>query len=301
MLSTGNPAVNPSAWSAGEPFEVDLGHARMAGLCFGPATAEPLLALHGWLDSAASFAPLAPLLPYRVIAPDLVGHGYSSHRPAGVSSPFTDHVRDVFDLTAALGLERCHVLGHSMGGAVAVLYASAFPERVERLGLIESLGPLTWPDADYPAVLRRALLEQRAARQRTPPRYADVEPLIRARMEANGLDRAQAWLLLERNLDFDGSAWTWRSDPRLRWQSPHRSSEGQVLAAVAAITAPTLVLLCDPPTPYLSGAAMERRIAHLRHGRVRRLPGVHHLHLSTTAATAAALTEFYRGAERSTS
>jgi pimeloyl-ACP methyl ester carboxylesterase len=293
MLSTGAPAVNPPVFASGEAFEVDLGHARIAGLCFGPATAEPLLALHGWLDNAASFATLAPLLPFRVIAPDLVGHGHSSHRPAGVSSPFTDHVRDLLELTEALGLGRCHLLGHSMGGAVAVLYAAAFPERVQRLGLIESLGPLTWPDAEYPQLLRRALLEQRAARQRTPPRYPEVEALIQARIEANGLDRAQAWLLLQRNLDYDGNAWTWRSDPRLRWLSPYRLSEGQVLAAITAITAPTLVLLCDPPTPYLSGPAMEQRIARLRYGRVHRLPGVHHLHLSTTAATAAALNDFY--------
>ena len=77
----------------------------LAGLEFGTPGGRPVLALHGWLDNAASFATVAPLLAknLHIVALDLPGHGHSGHRSADASYPFTEWVPEVFRAADALG------------------------------------------------------------------------------------------------------------------------------------------------------------------------------------------------------
>ena len=75
---------------------IDLPHIRLAGQRWGEGE-HIVLALHGWLDNAASFAPLAPYLiddNTSLIALEFAGHGRSAHRPLGAGYHFTDHMRD---------------------------------------------------------------------------------------------------------------------------------------------------------------------------------------------------------------
>ncbi|MGO4781325.1 alpha/beta fold hydrolase, partial [Lysobacter sp. 2RAB21] len=66
-----------------QEFVVDTEFGRLAGLRNGRVGAPRLLALHGWLDNAASFVPLAPWFEgFDLVAPDLPGHGASAHLPA---------------------------------------------------------------------------------------------------------------------------------------------------------------------------------------------------------------------------
>ena len=107
---------------------------RMAGS--GP----PLVLIHGVTSSSetwrAVFSPLAER--YTVIAPDLVGHGQSA-KPRGDYSmgAFASGVRD---LVASLDLGPATIIGHSLGGGVAMQFSYQFPERTERLGLVSSGG-----------------------------------------------------------------------------------------------------------------------------------------------------------------
>ncbi|HJU38804.1 MAG TPA: alpha/beta fold hydrolase, partial [Tahibacter sp.] len=124
---------------------LELPHLTLAALAWGDPALPPLLAVHGWLDNAASFSALAPLLAARfhVVAIDLPGHGRSAHRAPGTWYHYVDYLGDLAGAVAALGWQRFTLLGHSLGGAVASAYAAAHPERVGRLLLVESLGPLT--------------------------------------------------------------------------------------------------------------------------------------------------------------
>src|SRR5579875_3291993 len=118
---------------------------ELAALQWGEPDAPPLLALHGWLDNAASFGAIAPRLAAcrRVIAPDLPGHGHSAHLPAGaIRYHVVDQVDHVLDAADALGLASFDLLGHSLGAGIASLIAAALPARVGKLALIEGLGPL---------------------------------------------------------------------------------------------------------------------------------------------------------------
>ena len=101
----------------GDPIELKVAAAsgELAALQWGDAAAPPLLALHGWLDNAASFARLAPLLARqrRVIALDLPGHGRSAHMPEPARRyHVVDQVDAVLDFADALGFDRFDLLGH---------------------------------------------------------------------------------------------------------------------------------------------------------------------------------------------
>ena len=83
--------------------EVTLDTARgpLAALRGGDPSGPKLLCLHGWLDNAASFLPLAPhLAGFDWVALDLPGHGASSHRAPGYDYAFADWLHDVLERAA---------------------------------------------------------------------------------------------------------------------------------------------------------------------------------------------------------
>jgi len=121
-----------------DAWEIDLhGHEvvyRIAGE--GP----PVVLIHGMVNASRHWAAVAERLAERhlVIAPDLIGHGDSA-TPRGDYS-LGAHAAVIRDLLSALGIERATMVGHSLGGGVAMVYFWQFPERVERLALVSSGG-----------------------------------------------------------------------------------------------------------------------------------------------------------------
>src|ERR671916_2492968 len=99
-----------------------------------------LLLLHGIANSSQTWEHVAPRLSERftLIAPDLLGHGQSA-TPRGDYS-LGAHASGVRDLLTALGQQRVTVVGHSLGGGIAMQFAYQFPERAERLVLVSSGG-----------------------------------------------------------------------------------------------------------------------------------------------------------------
>ena len=118
-----------------------------------------LLFIHGLLGSQRQWAHLVDRLDddHRVIVPDLFGHGESA-KPMGDYS-LGAHAATLRDLLDRLGIERVTLVGHSLGGGIAMVFSYLFPERVDRLVLVASGGlgrevsPLlrsaTLPGAEY--------------------------------------------------------------------------------------------------------------------------------------------------------
>jgi pimeloyl-ACP methyl ester carboxylesterase len=107
-------------------------------------TSGPVVVLvHGIASRAAQWEQVMTRLGehHRVIAPDLLGHGLSA-KPRGDYS-LGAHACGLRDLLAALGHDRITLVGHSLGGGIAMQFAYQFPERVERLALVSAggLGP----------------------------------------------------------------------------------------------------------------------------------------------------------------
>ena len=121
-----------------DAWEIELhGHQvvyRVAGE--GP----PVVLVHGMVNSSRHWSAVAERLAegHLVIAPDLIGHGDSA-TPRGDYS-LGAHAAVIRDLLSALGIERSTMVGHSLGGGIAMVFFWQFPERVERLALVSSGG-----------------------------------------------------------------------------------------------------------------------------------------------------------------
>lgn len=272
-------------------LNLQLPHLRLAARAWGDPALPPLLALHGWLDNAASFDRLAPLLceHFHIVALDLPGHGRSGHRPAGTWYHYVDYLGDVLAAAAALGWERFGLLGHSLGGAVASVLAAACPDRVERLLLIEALGPLAGDAGQTLGQLQRALAQRSALQDKALRVFTEVGAAERARMQANDLSAQAARILVGRGVRVVDGGFVWSSDPRLTLASPQRYVEAQILAVLEGIRAPTLLILAQPAPAFLEEGMINARIARVSGIEVVRMPGHHHLHLEDPAPVAAAI------------
>ncbi len=276
-----------------EELRFEVNGQLMAARAIGPADGRPVLALHGWLDNAASFRALEPYLDsVRLVALDLVGHGFSAHRPEAMPYYIWDNVADVLAVADELGWEQFHLLGHSMGAGIASLLAGTMPERVLSLVLLEGLAPMADEPQELPEKMALAI-RRRQRRERTPKYYPDMDAAVSARMKGRFpvTEQAARWLV-ERSIVHTTQGFRWRSDPALVLPSVLRLSEEQVRAFLCRIAAPALLVMGSEGigTPLLDERA--ELIAGLQR---RSFTGNHHLHLEEGPARliAAAINSFH--------
>ncbi len=254
------------------------GH-QIAARAWGPETGRKVLAVHGWLDNAASFDLLAPLLPdLHLVAIDMAGHGRSSHRAPGIPYHFVDFVTDVISAADGLGWEQFSFVSHSLGAGVSSFVSALLPERIEKLVLIEGLGPMAGDPSKAPEALLASIKQMRRHPGKRPPVYADVDALIEARMRAGDLSHTAAKHLIERSSQNCEGGITWTSDARLRFTSPLYLTEEQILAHLRAIKAPSLLINGEQGI-ITERAGMKQRYAAVGNLRVKTVPGGHHLHM----------------------
>ena len=135
---TGRPVPVASAVQQFEEWQIALHGRRAVYRIAGSGPAVVLI--HGMLNSSSHWQSVAMDLArdHTVLAPDLIGHGDSA-APRGDYS-LGAHAASIRDLMAAIGIERASIVGHSLGGGVAMQFFYQFPQRVERLALISSGG-----------------------------------------------------------------------------------------------------------------------------------------------------------------
>jgi pimeloyl-ACP methyl ester carboxylesterase len=219
----------------------------------GPAPGPTVLLLHGYMDAAATWQPVAPALTaqgFRVLAPDLRGYGDGARVPAGGYYHFADYVFDVADLVDQLvpAGTPLIVVGHSMGGTVANMYAGTFPERVARLVLLEGAGPPDNPHEVAPDRMRKWVEDVRAVRARPVRRMASREEALR-RLVGNHPRVAEEVLrerldALARELPDGGLAWKY--DPLHVTRSPMPFFSAGWTAFARRITCPVLFVSGGP-------------------------------------------------------
>lgn len=276
-------------------FELQIPLGRITGLR-SEGEGTRVIALHGWLDNAASFVPLAPYLGgVQLVAPDLPGHGASAHLAPGAEYTSGVAVNAVLDIADALGWETFSLLGHSMGAGIASLVAASVPERVQRLVVIEALGGLAETVERTADRWREAIAAARALPGKKLRVFADLAAPVRARMQANQLSEAAARLLVERGVRAVDDGYVWSSDPRLTLPTPQRLSEPQLARLVAGIACPTTVVYADPPQAYFPEPLRTQRAQLLPDGRLHVIAGIHHLHMEDPAAVADVIGDFLRG------
>ena len=199
------------------PVELATGAGTLRGLRWGRTGNTSILALHGWLDNAASFAGLAPLLADAdVVAIDLPGHGYSDHRPTGTRYHFIDYIPSVLDAMNELGWPNCVLIGHSLGAAIASFTAATEPGRVLGLFLIDGLGPSSEKPHSAPGRLQCSIRRFADSPATATAEYPDLDTMINARHRVGRISKFGAAALATRNAMQGERGFRWRTDPRLR-------------------------------------------------------------------------------------
>ncbi|MCQ4319090.1 alpha/beta hydrolase [Stutzerimonas stutzeri] len=280
-----------------EEIRLSLPHIEVAAHLYGPEDGQPVIALHGWLDNAATFSRLAPLLEgVRIVALDLPGHGHSDHRPLGAAYNIWDYAHDVLQTAEQFGWKRFSLLGHSMGAIVSVLLAGAMPDRVERLALIDGVIPYTGEAETAPQKLGESLQKLLVVDNKRKPVYASFEQAVAARMKGVGaVSHEAAERLAQRGLMPVPGGYTWRTDARLMLPSSMRLTRAHALAFVHGVACPASLVLAEQG--LLTQPARLELIQALPFV-LHRLPGGHHLHLDDQVgaeAVAAVFNPFFAG------
>lgn len=247
-----------------------------------------MLALHGWRDNSASFNRLAELLPERrIIAPDFPGHGRSTRRHAQASYSIWSYLEEVDALVESHCAGGCVLLGHSMGGAVAALYAALYPERCERLVLLDSIGPLATRAQDAPVQMREAQDQLRTRKLSWRQHYPSLDAAIAARA-SRGLNEPAARALAERGVRRDDQGWYWDQDPRLAMKNTVSFTEEHSQAFLERIECPVLLVAARS---FWTGRMdwFEQRCSYFRSLDLHVLDGSHHQHMEDEAPVVASL------------
>ncbi len=142
---------------------------------------QPLVLLHGLFGSADNWGTVAKHFAqhYQVISIDLRNHGRSPHSDSQTYAEMADDLLETFD---ALGMDRVHLLGHSLGGKVAMQFAMQYPAKVSKL-IVVDMAMRAYPDR-YTQLMNHMLavnLSQMASRNEVDNALKDVIPHLRVR------------------------------------------------------------------------------------------------------------------------
>ncbi|MGR5286970.1 alpha/beta fold hydrolase [Vibrio maritimus] len=245
--------------------------------------AKTVVFIHGWMDNAASFHALFPLIEqyapdWRVIAIDLPGHGHSSHKSAHHFYNFHDYIDDLHRILVKLHAVDVCLVGHSLGALIASCYSAAFPEKVSCLVQIEAHIPLSESPQLSPERLRKGIESRERWRNKTAKSIPSKQDAIAMRKRATKLPTEAVLPIVERDLRQSGDKWVWRHDSKLKCESVYRMSEPQALAIMEAVTVPHLIILGQRGYAYLQRPEC---LQPLSNAQIEMVEGDHHCHLES--------------------
>jgi pimeloyl-ACP methyl ester carboxylesterase len=242
---------------------------RLHYLDWGNADAPTLILVHGNRDHARSWDWTARALRdrFHVVALDLRGHGDSAWSPDGCYL-LAYHVIDLVELVEALGSPRVSIVAHSFGGGVASRYAAMFPDRIDRLAIVDGFGPspdiyAKWAEAGPVDRTRDWIAERRDPKFARPRRLATVDDAAARMAAANArLSHGQAHHLARHGVRLHDDGYGWKYDPQVGMFAPEDFALDPT-AFWRAIEAETLI--CYGTESWSSDPVADGRAAHFRH------------------------------------
>jgi pimeloyl-ACP methyl ester carboxylesterase len=255
----------------------------------------PVIMLHGWLDNSESFSMLMESAPMQCsnmefAAIDFAGHGESFTRPAGENLHFIDNVADILAFTQAMGWEKFHIIGHSMGAALGSLVTATYPEKVLGFVSIEAMGPMSTDAKDAVKQLRQHL-DYRLKVPGKTPRYQSVDEALEARMKKGGANKPAMRAMVLRNLSQQNGEYQWKTDQRLRYPTAIRMTPQHTYQVLKSIAGKMLTIWGDQGFKKLY-PEMSSRGDEFAEIKQQVLVGGHHLHMENPEPVAAAIMEY---------
>jgi pimeloyl-ACP methyl ester carboxylesterase len=236
-----------------------------------------MILVHGGLDHARRWAWVARALreDYHVYALDLRGHGNSAWAPGALYS-VAEHVLDLSALADIVKGFPVHLVGHSLGAAVTLLYAGIYPDRVKKVVAIEGVGlpPFRRMQQIPPADRIRNWIEKvRGMEQRAPHDYPDLASAVARMKEANPFltEKVAEHLTLHgTNWNADGSI-IWKFDNYARLGAPYGMNLDEATSVMARIMCPVLLFwgrqsfALDPDLAEEAAALKDRTVVKVDH------------------------------------
>ncbi|WP_221798567.1 alpha/beta fold hydrolase [Oceanobacter mangrovi] len=253
-------------------FSVD-GH-QLAALEYGSEFSSLAVAIHGWLDNAASFWRLSQHLQCRIIALDLPGHGNSDWLADGYT--IWRHA----EIVCAFVQQYCevapHLIGHSLGGGICSMVAGTLGEQIASLTLIDSIGPMTTEGVLAAETFQR-YVRSKASKARFA-RYDDEQQALASRLRHGaGITPAALLPIVRRGLRADANGVSWKMDPRLKQPSPVRLTPTMLESFLSSIQVP--VLAARARDGLYDADTFERLAGYIPDCRILVTDGHHHFHL----------------------
>ena len=247
---------------------------------WGRSGYAPVIALHGWLDNAASFDRMLPFMEnLHVIALDLAGHGRSSHRSRDSSYDIWIDIGEVISVADQMGWDRFSLIGHSRGAAIAGLIAGTYPDRVAQLALIDGYVPMPSEADDAAKQLKRAIRENKRFANSQPTFFPDFEKAIQARVKGFvPLQQEAAALLAKRGVSECSRGFYWANDQRLKAASFVKFSKDYLEGFFTSILARVLMIQAEN-SALSPGRQQNALFEWVRHMEIQKVSGSHHLHL----------------------
>ena len=217
---------------------------RMHYAVWGDGSLPPLLLIHGGQDHCRNWDFVAAHLldKYTLYAPDLRGHGDSGWAIGGMYS-LPEFVLDIATLATAI-TGKLTIIGHSLGGAVAMQYAGTFPENVERVVSIEGWGPPVMEHQTAHVRMSHWIGHMHEMERRHPRRYATIEEATRRMMEANPhlTPEMARHLTIHGTRRNDDGTLSWKFDNYVRIRSPYEFNVEDAKDIWSQIDSPVLLI-----------------------------------------------------------
>ncbi len=272
---------------------------------WGSEAAPKLFVLHGWMDVSASFQFVVDCLArdWQVIAPDWRGFGLTERTGADCYW-FPDYFADLDALLDHYSPEQpVNLVGHSMGGNIATIYAGVRPHRIAKLVNLEGFGLATTTPAQAPGRYAQWLDELRAPPQMR--RYATRDEVIARLCKTNPrLTPERADFLADHwSTRRDDGQWEILGDPAHKIVSAQLYRSDEVLACWRHISAPVLWVEAEHTDMWRWMGPREKVRAEIEH-RMQSIPRVtparvsdagHMLHHDQPAAVARLIEDFVAG------
>ncbi|WP_423823239.1 alpha/beta hydrolase [Salinisphaera sp. SPP-AMP-43] len=280
---------------------IDIGGLNYAYRRVGSPGGQPLLLLHGLMDTSASFARLVDALAvdgdpgFDVIAPDWRGHGQSQATPGEYWFP--NYLADLDALLDALDIARPAVLiGHSMGGQIASLFAGVRPERSAALIALDSLNIPDSDPGEAPTRYRSWMNARHHSTARQPTVYNDPDQLIaRLARRYPELDQSERSELAAHWLVPGPEGWRLHVDPSHQGRMPYGFRAAEAKAIWQNVACPVFCLDGgrSPVARLISAEEMAERRACFADMTQHSLPGCGHmLHIQAPRDVAAHINDF---------
>ncbi len=282
-----------------EEYFIETRGLKFCICAWGDEDAPLIVLLHGILDQGAAWRQVAERLAhegYRVIAPDLRGHGRSSPVGAGGSYNLMDFLADVDVIIEQITQEDFVLVGHSMGTILAAMYTSINMDKVKALVLVETVLPVP---TDNEQTIDQVKVQLKYLKN--PPKHSilkDIDVAIKQLQTMTpGLNDEYAQFLAERITvpDEDGIRWTW--DPLLSTRAGIAGGIGMdkagYLSLLSNIEVPTTLLFGDS-SRFIRPADLVELKAAMNHSNHFTIKGGHQLHNESPQQVASYVIELSR-------